>query len=317
MESCKLMFEIQKPGKGLIKEIVNGLNASYQDAQGVNHIEGANLPSKKEIISILEKLEEIIFPGFVDRKIIDFDNVDYFVGDLISKIYIELTKQLKQAFVFECSKNAVKCDCEDKCDADKKAVNAVTHLLKELPAIRRTIKTDIHAAFDGDPAAKSFEEIILSYPGVYAIIVHRIAHELYKMGVPLIPRMMSEHAHSKVGVDIHPGAQIGEYFFIDHGTGVVIGETAILGKGIKIYQGVTLGALSFPKDQNGEIIRDRKRHPSLEDNVTVYSGATVLGDIVLGEGSIIGGNVWLTNSIAPNTVVTIPEPELTIKTRKQ
>jgi serine O-acetyltransferase len=313
MESCKLKFDIEKPGKGLINDVVAELNATYQDETGVNHIEGANLPSKREIIAILDELEEIIFPGFVNRKIIDFDNVQYFVGNIISKIYVELTSQIKQAILFQCKKDGSKCR---KCDADKNAPDAVMHLIKTLPTIRKKVKTDVNAAFDGDPAAKSFEEIILSYPGIYAIIVYRIAHELYKKNVPLIPRMMSEYAHSKVGIDIHPGAQIGEYFFIDHGTGVVIGETAILGKGVKIYQGVTLGALSFPKDENGNIIRNKKRHPTLEDNVTVYSGATVLGDVILGKGSLIGGNVWLTNSIEPDTIVTISDPELRIKTKK-
>jgi serine O-acetyltransferase len=313
MEPCKLKIDIEKPGKGLINDVVAELNATYQDETGVNHIEGANLPSKREIIAILDELEEIIFPGFVNRKIIDIDNVQYFVGNIISRIYVELTRQIKQAFLFQCNKDGSKCK---KCDADKNAPDAVMHLIKSLPEIREKVKTDVNAAFDGDPAAKSFEEIILSYPGIYAIIVYRIAHELYKKNVPLIPRMMSEYAHSKVGIDIHPGAQIGEYFFIDHGTGVVIGETAVLGRGVKIYQGVTLGALSFPKDENGNIIRNKKRHPTLEDNVTVYSGATVLGDVVLGKGSMIGGNVWLTKSIEPETIVTISDPELRIKTKK-
>jgi serine O-acetyltransferase len=313
MNSCKLKHDIEKPGKGLIKEVVKELNTTYQDETGVNHIEGSNLPSKNEIIAILTQLEEVIFPGFANRKIIDFDNVQYFVGNLISEIYIELTAQAKQAFLFQCKKDSSKCK---ECDADQKARNAAMHLIKNLPKIRKTVKTDVIAAFDGDPAAKSLEEIILSYPGIYAIIVHRIAHELYKKKVPLIPRIMSEYAHSKVGIDIHPGAKIGDSFFIDHGTGVVIGETAILGTGIKIYQGVTLGALSFPKDEKGNIIRNKKRHPTLEDNVTVYSGATVLGDVTLGKGSLIGGNVWLTKTIEPNTIVTMSEPELRIKTKQ-
>ena len=313
MEDCKYKIEVEKPNKGLINNVVNELHSSYQDEAGVNHIEGSNLPSKNEIIDILDELEEVIFPGFANRKIIDFDNVQFFIGSLISKIYVELTSQVKRAFLHQCHKDSSKCN---GCDADTKAPDAVMHLIGELPKIREKVKTDVNAAFDGDPAAKSFEEIILSYPGLYAITVYRIAHELYKKEVPLIPRMMSEYAHSKVGVDIHPGAQIGEYFFIDHGTGVVIGETAILGKGVKIYQGVTLGALSFPKDESGNIVRDKKRHPTLEDNVTVYSGATVLGDVILGKGSIIGGNVWLTKSIEPKTIVTIPEPELHIKSKK-
>ena len=182
-----------------------------------------------------------------------------------------------------------------------------------MPQIRETLKTDIQAAYDGDPAAKSFEEVVISYPYIDVITIHRIAHELYLMDVPLIPRMMSEYAHSKTGIDIHPGAKIGEYFFIDHGTGVVIGETAIIGEHVKIYQGVTLGALSFPKDERGQIIRDKKRHPTLEDDVTVYAEATILGDITIGKEAIIGGNVWIRESVPSGTVVAISKPEALYK----
>lgn len=182
-------------------------------------------------------------------------------------------------------------------------------LLKRIPSIRQVLRTDVSAAYDGDPAAKSFEEIVISYPCISAIAIHRLAHELYRMEVPLMPRIMSEYAHSQTGIDIHPGARIGNYFFIDHGTGVVIGETAVIGARVKIYQGVTLGALSFPKDEGGQIIRDQKRHPTLEDEVTVYAEATILGDITIGKGAIIGGNVWIRESVPPQTVVAISRPE--------
>jgi serine O-acetyltransferase len=193
------------------------------------------------------------------------------------------------------------------------AFQRTNELLRKVPQIRETLKTDIQAAYDGDPAAKSFEEVVISYPYIDAITIHRIAHELYLMDVPLIPRMMSEYAHSKTGIDIHPGAEISEYFFIDHGTGVVIGETAVIGKRVKIYQGVTLGALSFPKDERGQIIRDKKRHPTLEDDVTVYAEATILGDITIGKGAVVGGNVWIRESVPSGTVVAISKPEALYK----
>jgi len=186
-------------------------------------------------------------------------------------------------------------------------------LLRRIPAIRQVLKTDVEAAYDGDPAAKSFEEIVVSYPFILAIAVHRIAHELYQMEIPLISRIMSEYAHSQTGIDIHPGARIGTCFFIDHGTGVVIGETAVIGSRVKIYQGVTLGALSFPKDERGRIIKGHKRHPTLEDDVTVYAEATILGDITIGKGAIVGGNVWIRESIPPGVVAAITKPEALYK----
>jgi serine O-acetyltransferase len=185
--------------------------------------------------------------------------------------------------------------------------------LGKIPSLRRILATDVQAAYDGDPAAKSLDEIIFSYPGLQAIATYRLAHELHIQGVPLIPRIMTEHAHSITGIDIHPGAQIGDTFFIDHGTGVVIGETTEIGRAVKIYQGVTLGALSFPKDSGGNLIRGRKRHPTIQDEVTIYSNATILGPIVIGARSVIGGNTWITREVPPDTVVTIETPHLSYK----
>jgi len=202
--------------------------------------------------------------------------------------------------------------CKD-CDIPTLTEAATRTLISKLPEIRNTMKLDVGAAFEGDPAAKSLDEIILSYPGIKAITIQRIAHVLYHQKVPLIPRMLCEYAHRETGIDIHPGAHLGKAFFIDHGTGVVIGETSTIGDNVKIYQGVTLGALSFPKDACGGIIKGAKRHPTIEKNVTIYAGATILGNIVIGENSIIGGNVWLTESVEPGTKVTIPNPELKIK----
>ena len=198
--------------------------------------------------------------------------------------------------------------CED-CNCADMARKAVFHLMEELPEIRKKLKKDVQAAFDGDPAAGSFDEIILSYPCINAISIYRIAHELFVMDVPLIPRIMTERAHARTGIDIHPGATIGERFFIDHGTGVVIGETTTIGENVKIYQGVTLGALSFPKDEKGEIIRGIKRHPAIENNVTIYAEATILGgETIIGEGAVIGGNVWITGSVPAGSKVTMSKP---------
>ena len=196
------------------------------------------------------------------------------------------------------------------------AADATRHLLNELPNIREMLKGDVGAAFDGDPAAQSYEEIVISYPCITAIATHRIAHELYLREVPLIPRLMAEHAHSKTGIDINPGATIGKNFFIDHGTGVVIGETTIIGDNVKIYQGATLGALSFAKDERGRIIKGGKRHPTIEDNVTIYAEATILGNIVIGEGSVVGANAWIKESVPPGIVVSMQNPELVYKKKK-
>lgn len=295
-----------------VKNTVCDLYKTYEDEKGINHMSGVNLPSKNEIYRIIDDIEEVIFPGFANEKIIDIKNIHYYAGNLVSKLYVDLYSQVSRSFRYQC---AGKEECE-ACNIDEMANDAIVHVFSKLPEIRNKMKLDVQAAYEGDPAAKSLEEIIISYPGLYAIMVYRIAHEFNLKKVPLIPRIMSEFAHSRVGIDIHPGARIGTSFFIDHGTGVVIGETSIIGNNVKIFQGVTLGALSFPKTPDGKIIRDKKRHPTLEDDVTVYAGATVLGDIVIGKGSVIGGNVWLTESVAPYSLVTISKPDLTIKTRK-
>jgi serine O-acetyltransferase len=293
-----------------IPEVVKALSLSYEGMQGINHIEGFNLPSRKEIASILKDLREIIFPGFAERKVINLENAHYFIGDIVSRVYAELSKQIARSLRYHCKLN--KCS---NCNIYEQADATAAALIKKLPEIRDILKKDVVAAYEGDPAAKSFDEIILSYPGIHAVTVHRIAHELYSANIPLIPRMMASLAYAGTGIDLHPGAKLGDNFFIDHGAGVVIGETAVIGKNVKIYQGVTLGALSFPKDKKGNIMKGNKRHPTLEDNVTVYSGATILGDIVIGHDSVIGGNVWLTENISPNTTLTIPKPELKIKSK--
>jgi serine O-acetyltransferase len=291
--------------------MVGKICATYEDSQGINHIEGFNLPNETEVTNILHELLEIIFPGYTGRKALTLKSVKYNIGEALSNIYPELYGQIMRALRYNCAMN--KCD---DCDVPTMAEKATVALIEALPEIRNIMKLDVVAAYDGDPAATSFDEIILSYPGIKAITIQRIAHVLYHQKVPLIPRMLSEYAHTMTGIDIHPGAHLGKSVFIDHGTGVVIGETAKIGDNVKIYQGVTLGALSFPKDACGKIIKGAKRHPTIEENVTIYAGATILGNILIGKGAIIGGNVWLTQNLEPGAKVTIPLPELTIRKGK-
>lgn len=277
---------------------------TYTDDSGINFIDIKNLPVRDRIIHILETLLEILFPGYTGRRAVTRDTVFSVVHELLLAVRRELAEQIERALRHNCRlKECPTCDCP------RMAAHGSEQLLMRLPAIRSMLKTDVKAAYEGDPAAKSFEEVVISYPYIIAIAVHRIAHELFTLEVPLIPRIMSEWAHSRTGIDIHPGAKIGKSFFIDHGTGVVIGETAVIGDNVKMYQGVTLGALSFPRDERGRIIRGQKRHPTLEDNVTVYAEATLLGDITVGRGAVIGGNVWIRESVPAGAVVTVAKPE--------
>ncbi|MEM4243912.1 MAG: serine O-acetyltransferase EpsC, partial [Candidatus Bathyarchaeia archaeon] len=236
------------------------------------------------------------------------------LGNTLMSIYTRLTSEVEKSLKYICRK-ITECP-HDVCQ--RRAQVVVKELLEKLPEIRAMLSGDIKAAYSGDPAAVSTEEVILSYPCVLAITTYRIAHALYIRGVPLIPRIMSEHVHSLTGIDIHPGAKIGKNFFIDHGTGVVIGETAEIGDNVKLYQGVTLGALSFPKDEKGNIIKGRKRHPTVGNNVVIYSGATLLGpDAVIGDNVVIGGNVWITSPVASDTKITLAPPELKLQKKKR
>lgn len=281
----------------LIDEIV----ATYQGDSGINFIDVTNLPVRDKILEILNSLMEILFPGYTGKRMVTRDNVKFVVGDILHFVRGELSAQIELSLKHMCRIN----ECEG-CDCQTKAAEAADALLAKLPEIREMLKLDVQAAYDGDPAATSFEEIVLSYPSIGTVAIHRIAHELYLQKVPLIPRIMSEYAHSKTGIDIHPGAKIGKRFFIDHGTGVVIGETAIIGNNVKIYQGVTLGALS---PAAGQILRDVKRHPTIEDDVTIYAEATILGDIIIGQGSTISGNSWLNKSVPAGTTVLMSKPK--------
>ncbi len=291
-----------------VENLVGEIAGTYQDDSGINLIDAANLPVRDRILEILELLTELLFPGYTGKRRVTRANLNFVVIDILYHVYTELSEQIELAYVYRCRME----DC-DTGGCRKMAEQATQHLLKQLPKVRELLKGDVAAAYDGDPAAKSYEEIVISYPCITAIATYRIAHELYLKEVPLVPRIMTECAHAKTGIDIHPGARIGKSFFIDHGTGVVIGETTIIGDNVKIYQGATLGALSFPKDERGRIIKGGKRHPTIEDNVTIYAEATILGNVVIGKGAVIGGNVWIKESVPPGVTVTTAHADLVYK----
>jgi len=295
-----------------IKNLVGEIAHTYEGDSGINFIDASNLPVRSGILEILDLLFEVLFPGYTGKRMVTKSNIDFIIGDVLWQVYTELSEQIERAFQYQC--RIKKCD---GCDCRTMAENVTQHLLAQLPKIREMLKGDVGAAFDGDPAAKSYEEIVIGYPCIIAIATYRIAHELYLKQVPLIPRIMTECAHTKTGIDIHPGAKIGKSFFIDHGTGVVIGETTIIGDNVKIYQGATLGALSFPKDERGKIIKGGKRHPTIEDNVTIYAEATILGDVTIGKGAVIGGNVWIRESVPAGVTVATPHPDLVYTKHKK
>ncbi len=277
--------------------------SSYQDIGGINISELHNFPNTEAVIFSLKDIQSLLFPGFKTAEQITAGMLPYLTAEKISRIARDLTQEVQKAMLF------IKSDAQ-KSHCFSLAESTVLSLLEEIPALRQKLLLDAKAAFEGDPAARSMEEVILSYPGFEAITVHRIAHFLHQNGVPLIPRIMSEYIHGKTGIDIHPGATIGSSFCIDHGTGIVIGETTEIGNNVKIYQGVTLGAISVKKD-----LCDKKRHPTIEDDVTIYAGASILGGgTVIGKGSVIGGNVWLTESV-PAGSTTIAKQE-TLQPRK-
>ncbi|MFC1582531.1 serine O-acetyltransferase [Planctomycetota bacterium] len=288
-----------------LPEVVKKIEATFEETYAVNTEEGLNLAGRDAVYNVLDSLLTVMFPGFFSKTPVQKRDLNLYIGDILRHSAQELFYQIRHAFKFRC--RLEKCE---SCDCEKMAEEAVQHMLTGLPALRELLLTDIKAAYDGDPAAQSFDEIVMSYPFVEAVATQRIAHELYLKDVPLIPRIMSERAHSRTGIDIHPGAVIGESFFIDHGTGVVIGETTTIGKNVKLYQGVTLGALSFPLDADGNPVKGVKRHPDIEDDVIIYAGATILGgDTVVGKGSVIGGNVWLTTSVPAGSKIYNKQPQ--------
>lgn len=273
---------------------------------------GLTVAGQQAVVEVLDELIAVLFPGcHLRQEIPAGDAYAVFLQKALEKTAMTLREQVRLAFEYQCALTECKEDCSQ---CDERAMEVVRSLISTLPELLRVLQKDVQAAYEGDPAARSSMEVVMSYPGVFAVTVHRIAHCLQRLDVPLIPRIMSEYAHSKTGIDIHPGASIGEGFFIDHGTGVVIGETCDIGRNVKLYQGVTLGALSFMKDENGRLIKGVKRHPNVEDNVIIYAGATILGGkTVIGAGSVIGGNVWLTHSVPPGSKVNNQQPSPLIR----
>ena len=287
------------------EKIVSEILESYGKYDITGRIDADNMLSKEMIIEITECIRRVLFPGFFDNSKVRSDYIRYKLGQQLEFIEYNLKQQIAKAFgsgedCLECKRSSI-CDKADKLACE---------FIERIPVIRDKLYTDVCAAYDGDPAAYSTDEIIFSYPGLFAITVYRIAHELYLLKIPMIPRIMTEHAHSLTGIDIHPGATVGRYFFIDHCTGIVIGETTEIGDNVKIYQGVTLGALSTRK---GQQLKGVKRHPTIGDNVTIYSGTSILGgDTVIGNDATIGGNSFITSSVSPGSKVSIKTPELQI-----
>ncbi len=291
-----------------IAEINRTIIKSYDDIGGINHMGGENLPSRRGVIAILETFESLIFPGFQVEEQLEDNLIVYTIGARTQQLARALTLEISRSLEYS---TRIKGQETGTGDCLTRAENIALDLLCLIPNLRERAMDDVEAAYEGDPAAWSRDEIILSYPGLEAVASHRIAHELYLRKIPLIPRMMSEYIHGKTGIDIHPGAVIGDRFFIDHATGVVIGETSIIGRNVKLYQGVTIGALSVAKEQ-----ADKKRHPTIEDEVTIYAGATILGgSTIIGRGSVIGGNVWITESVPPYSVIYNKTSDYRIKNR--
>ena len=288
-------------GQQQLPEIVDAILANYAKHGEMGHLRDRTLPSREVIWSVLEDLLRVLFPGFLEPMEPQAVDVAERTNVRVRSIEAQLSTEIEKGLRLRNACSGAECR--------HRAVAATLELLAEIPAIRDLLTTDIEAAFDGDPAVYSLEEIVLAYPFLQALAVHRMAHVLYTDDIPYVPRVMSEYAHSRTGIDIHPGASIGRRFFIDHGTGVVIGETCTIGDNVRIYQGVTLGARSFQQDQSGRIVKGTKRHPDIEDGVTIYSGASILGPVRIGHGSIVGGNVWLTQSVPADTRIVIRPPQ--------
>ena len=283
-----------------IESVVDTILEDYHGNRDIDLMDVSRQPDKDVIIDVIEKLRRIVFPGYFRDKNYRIYNAKHNLSMLIEDVMYNLSRQI--ALVLR-----------DEEDAEAKAGECCLEFLRRIPAVREMVQTDLQAAYDGDPAATGMAEVIFSYPGLFAITVYRLAHELYTLKVPMIPRIMTEHAHSITGIDIHPGATVGKYFFIDHGTGIVIGETTVIGENVKIYQGVTLGGLST---RGGQSLRGKRRHPTIEDNVTIYANASILGgETVIGQGCVIGSSAFITKSIPPCTTVSLKSQELQMRPR--
>jgi serine O-acetyltransferase len=290
-----------------LDDITRALLASYETTGGINHLDGTNLPSEESINRLASDFMHLLFPGFFEQRPVSKTDIPAVTAARLTAINSRLVADLEKAFTF----------AREPAPSARASAVAMA-LLEKMPSVRAVVQTDVQAAYNGDPAARSTEEIILAYPCVLVISLQRIAHELYKLGVPILPRMLTEYAHERTGTDIHPGAQIGTHFFIDHCTGVVIGETARIGHHVKMYQGVTLGAKSFEVDLDGNPIKGVKRHPDIDDHVTIYSHATILGgDTHIGAHSVIGANVWLLESIPANSIAYYKGDNLVVRSRRK
>ncbi len=303
---CQVSQDHHREFREKLPDVVEALVESCRTVPHIAHVDSALIPSKEEVTDLVQIMTRLVYPGFFGKQELDWASLPYRVGQGATELFDRLSLQIARSIRHECRRTESLCThCLDT------GQSQALEFLRRLPRVREMVSGDVVAAYRGDPAAKSFDEIVFCYPGLYAVTVYRLAHELYDAGVPLLPRMMTEHAHGATGIDIHPGARIGREFFIDHGTGVVIGETCEIGDRVTLYQGVTLGALSFPRDERGDLVRGTKRHPTIEDDVIIYSGATILGGhTVIGKGCVIGGNVWLTESVPPGTKVTLEPPRL-------
>jgi serine O-acetyltransferase len=305
LDHCKIEVETNRRFREEIPDVVDQLVKSCSREDCFDHVGPEPIPSREAVIDIVHRTRRMLYPGYFLRTRVDEFNLSYYFGQEATALFDLLAEQIALALRHDCIRHSLPCiKCEER--AQEVAIN----FMRDLPNLRTVLATDVRAAYEGDPAAGSFDEIIFSYPGLFAVTVYRMAHQLFEQSVPLIPRIMTEYAHSATGIDIHPGAHIGQSFFIDHGTGVVVGETTEIGDHVRLYQGVTLGALSLPRDA-GEQLRSKKRHPTIEDDVIIYSGATILGgNTVIGARSVIGGNVWVTESVPADTRVILKRPEL-------
>ncbi len=292
----------------VVKKLTNG----FKTKDWSSHIEPIPIPSRQEVVNLIKHVQQVLFPGYFTRVVLSSANLEYYLGQKMAEIYESLALQISNAIRHDCYRHNKSCT-----HCGESSYEFASVFIEALPDIKKTLETDIQATLEGDPAASNADEVIFSYPGLFATMVYRIAHQLVHMGVPIIPRIMSEYAYHRTTIDINPKAHIGDGLFIDHGAGVVIGATTTIGDHVRLYQGVTLGALSLPRDA-GERLRDKKRHPTIEDNVIIYANATILGgDTVIGARSIIGGNVWLTKSVGPDTKVILEQPELVYLGKKK
>ncbi len=297
--------------KEQLPELTKKIVETYLEVPTIQYLGHCPLPKFEAIIAACEDLKEILYPGYRRRENLHLGNVTYHVGDLIDSLHDKLTTQIGRALRHDA---VARQQCVEESDYEALGQAKAVEFLENLPELRRVLSRDVQAAFDGDPAVRTLDEVIFCYPGLEAVTIYRLAHLLHTLRVPLIQRMMTDWAHSKTGIDIHPGATIGDHFFIDHGTGVVIGETCEIGSHVKLYQGVTLGALSFQTDGDGNLVRGTKRHPTIEDRVVIYANATVLGGATrIGHDSVIGSNVWLTRSVDSHTTVVLERPKLRMR----